>query len=189
MKKPTFWEGVVVALLASVAGAIGFFSLSFLFSEDMAIRLVISGLAFFYSLYLLSRSGERTGRITAMLSWFILSAAVWLFGPPLILFFILNVLAIWLIRSLYFYSRLFSSLADLGLCLVGIASAFWALHHTCSPFLSFWCFFLIQALFVAIPSGNKQTFAYEAALANSDIAFKRAHQAAEEAVRKLSTLH
>jgi len=67
MKKPTVWGGVVVALLASLAGAIGFFALSFLFTEEMAIRLVISGLAFFYSLYLLSRSGERIGRITVIL--------------------------------------------------------------------------------------------------------------------------
>lgn len=189
MKKPTFWEGVVVALLASLIGAIGFFALCFLFTEEIAIRLVISGLAFFYSLYLLSRSGERIGRITVMFSWCILTAAVWLFGPPLTLFLILNVLSIWLIRSLYFYSRLFPSLADMGLCLFGIASAGWALHHTGSPFLTFWCFFLIQALFAVFAAGNKQTFADEAALSNSEVKFKRAYQAAEAAVRKLSTLH
>jgi len=189
MKKPTFWDGVVVALLASLAGATGFFALSFLFTEEMAIRLAISGLAFFYSLYLLSRSGERIGRITVMLLGCLLSAAVWLFYPPLTLFLILHVLSIWLIRSLYFYSRLFPSLADMGLCLFGIASAFWTLHHTGSPFLTFWCFFLIQAVFVAIPTGNRQTFADEAALSNSEVEFKRAYQAAEAAVRKLSTWH
>jgi hypothetical protein len=188
MKKPTFWEGVVVALSASLGGAIGVFALSFLFAEDMAIRPVVSGLAFAYSLYLLSRSGERIGRLTVMLSWCILSAAVWLFGPPLILFLILHVLSIWLIRSLYFYSRLFPALADLGLCLAGIASALWAQHHTGSPFLAFWCFFLAQALFVAVPAGNKPTIADEAALSNSEAEFERAYQAAEAAVRKLSTL-
>ncbi|MEC4746980.1 hypothetical protein [Methylomicrobium sp. Wu6] len=188
-KKPTFWEGVVVALLASLTGAIGFFALSFLFPEDMSIRLVISGLAFFYSLYLLFRSRERIGRITVMLLGYILSAAVWLFGSPLTLFLILNILSIWLIRSLYFYSRLFTSLADLGLCLFGIASAFWALHHTGSPFLTFWCFFLIQAVFSVFPAENKQPFADEADLSNSEVEFKRAYQAAEVAVRKLSTLH
>lgn len=188
MKKPTFWEGVIFALVASITGAIGFFAFSLLFTEDMAIRLAISGLAFIYSLYLLSRSGERIGRITVILSWCILSAVVWLFYPPLILFLILNVFTIWLIRSLYFYSRLFPSLADLGLCLVGILSALWTLHHTGSPFLAFWCFFLIQALFVAVPAGNKKPVAEEAALSNSEAEFKRAYQAAEAAVRKLSTL-
>lgn len=188
MKKPTFWEGVVVALSASLAGAIGFFALSFLFAEDMAIRLVISGSAFVYSLYLLSRSGKRIGRITVVLSWCLLSAAVWLFFPSLILFLMLNVLPIWLIRSLYFYSRLFPALADLGLCLAGVASAFWALHYTGSPFLTFWCFFLVQALFIAVPAGDKPTIADEAALSNSEAEFKRAHQAAEAAVRKLSTM-
>ncbi|MGZ8160911.1 MAG: hypothetical protein ACXWT4_19200 [Methylobacter sp.] len=189
MKKPTFWEGVVIALLASLTGAIVFFALSFLFTEEIAIRLVISGLAFFYSLYLLSRSGEHIGRITVMLLWCILSAAVWLFGPPPTLFLTLNVLSVWLIRSLYHYSRLFSSLADLGLCLFSITSAFWALHHTGSTFLTFWCFFLTQALFAVIPTGNKQTFADETALSNNEVEFKRAYQAAEAAVRKLLTLH
>lgn len=189
MNKPTFWEGVVVALIVSVTGAIGFFASSFIFPEDCAIRLVISGSAFIYSLYLLSRSRERIGRITVMLSWCILSAAVWLFDPPLTLFLILNVLSIWLISSLYFYSTLFPSLADLGLCLFGIASAFWALHHTGSLFLTFWCFFLTQALFVVFPAGNKQTVADKAGISNSEAEFKHAYQAAEAAVRKLATFN
>ncbi len=189
MKKLTFWEGVVAALLTSVTGAIGFFALSFLFTEEMAIRLVISGLAFVYSLYLLSRSRERIGRITVMLSWCILSAAVWLFDPPLTLFLICYVLSIWLIRSLYFYSSLFPSLADLGLCLFGIASAFWALFHTGSLFLTFWCFFLTQALFAVFPAGNKQTVADKAGISNSEAEFNRAYQTAEAAVRKLATFN
>ncbi|MGR9085675.1 MAG: hypothetical protein ACU841_01200 [Gammaproteobacteria bacterium] len=189
MKKPTFREGVVVALLASINGAVGFFALTFLFTEAIAIRLVISGLAFVYGLYLLGRSGEHVGRITVMLSWCILSAAVWLFYPPPALFLILNVLSLWLIRSLYFYSRLLSSLADLGLWLFGSASAFWTLHHTGSTFLALWCFFLIQAPFVVLAAENRQRSADEASFANSDAAFKRAHQAAEAAVRKLSTLN
>lgn len=189
MNKPTFWEGVVVALLASLTGAIGFFAFSFLFTEDMAIRLVISGLAFVYSLYLLGRSGERIGRIAVMLSWCILSAVVWLFDPPLTLFLIFHVLSIWLIRSLYFYSRLFPSLADLGLCLFGIASAFWALFHTGSPFLTFWCFFLTQALFAVFPAVTKQMNVDKASISNGEAEFKRAYQAAEAAVRKLATFN
>lgn len=187
MKKVTFWEGVVIALIGSVIGSIGFFALWFLFSEDCAFRLLISGLAFAYSLYLLSRSRERTGRITVMSIWFMLLVMLWLFYPPLTLFVIVHVLAIWLVRSLYCYASLFSSLVDLGLNTLSISSAFWALHHTGSLFLTFWCFFLVQALFVYIPTGIKYPNPDKAAIPNSASDFKRAHRTAEAAVRKLSS--
>jgi len=186
MKKTTFWNGVVIALLAGLIGSIGFFALSSLFSEDSTFRLLISGFVFVYIFYLLSRSQECIGRITVMLSGFILLAILWLFYPPLILFVALHVLAIWLVRSLYCYASLFSSLADLGLNALSIASTFWALHHTGSLFLTFWCFFLVQALFVYIPSGIKRTNLDKAAIPNSESNFKHAYQAAEAAVRKLS---
>jgi len=187
MKKVTFWEGVVLGLIGSVIGSIGFFALSMLFSEDCAFRLLISGLAFAYSLYLLSRSQERSGRITVMSIWFMLLVMLWLFYPPLTLFVIVHVLAIWLVRTLYCYASLFSSLADLALNTLGMSSAFWALHHTGSPFLTFWCFFLVQALFVYIPTGIKRPTPGKAAMPNSASDFKRAYQTAEAAIRKLSS--
>lgn len=187
MNKVTFWEGVVVALLGSSIGSIVFFALSSLFSEDGAIRLIISGLAFAYILYLLSLSQERTGRIMVMLIWLILSVMLWPLYPPLPLFALLHVLAIWLIRSLYCYASLFSALADLGLNALSIASAFWAFHHTGSLLLTFWCSFLVQAFFVYIPTGIKHPTPGNAAIANSETDFKRAYQTAEAAVRKLSS--
>lgn len=187
MKTVTFWDGVVVALLASVIGGIGFFGLTFLMPEDCSIRLLISGLATAYVHYLLCRSQERTGLITLMLTWFILLATLWLFYPPLTLFFVLHVLAIWLVRSLYSYASLFSSLADLALNAFSIASAAWALHHTGSLFLTFWCFFLLQALFVYIPTGVKSQ--NPVLTGNNETDFNRAYQAAETAVRKLSTFN
>jgi hypothetical protein len=189
MSKVTFWEGVVIALLASVIGSIGFFALTVLFSEDCSIRLLTSGLAIVYSLYLLSRSQERTGRITVMLSWFILLAMLWLFYIPLALFLMLHVLAIWLIRSLYCYASLFSSLADLGLNAFSLSSAFWALHHTGSLFLTFWCFFLVQALFVYIPTGIKRPNPDKESIVDSESTFNHVYQTAEAAVRKLSSFN
>jgi hypothetical protein len=187
MKKVTFWEGVFIALLTSVIGSISFFALTLSLSEDFAIRLLISGLAIAYMLYLIRRSQECTGWITLMLTWFILLAMLWLFYPPLTLFLVLHVLAIWLVRSLYSYASLFSSLADLGLNAFSIASAVWALHHTGSIFLTFWCFFLLQALFVFIPTGIKRQ--NPDLTSNSETDFNRAYQAAEAAVRKLSTFN
>lgn len=189
MKKPTFWEGVLLALAVSLTGASGFYALSFVLPENCAIRLVISALAIAYLLYLLNCSRERSGRITVMLSWFMVLGTLWFFNPPLILFLILQVLAIWLIRSLYFYGSLFASLADLGLCAFGIASAIWALHHTGSLFLTLWCFFLAQALFPVILAGTRQSNLDEANISNSETDFKRAYLTAEAAARKLSTFN
>jgi hypothetical protein len=163
------------------------FVLSFLFSEDCVFRLLISGLAFVYILYMLSRSQERNGRITVMSIWFMQLIMLWLFYPPISLFVILHVLAIWLVRSLYCYASLFSSLADLGLNTLSISSAFWALHHAGRLFLTLWCFFLVQALFVYIPTGIKRPSLDKIVIANNASDFKRAYQKAEAAVRKLSS--
>lgn len=187
MKTVTFWEGVVIALLASVVGNIGFFALTFFCTDDFTLRMLISGLASAYLFYLFSRSRERTGRIIAMLSWLILIGALWFFYPPLSLFLIFHVLSVWLIRCLYFYRSLLACLADLGLTALSVASAFWALYHTGSLFLAFWCFFLLQALFIYIPTGAKHPNPEIASKSETD--FKRAYQAAESAVRKLSTIN
>ena len=189
MNKLTFWDGVAVALLGSVIGNIGFFGLSFLFSDDCAIRLVISGLAFAYIVYLLSRSQERIGRITVILIWSVLLVLLWIIYLPLTLFVVLHVLAIWLVRSLYCYASLVSSLADLGLNALSVTTAFWALQHTGSLFLTFWSFLLVQALFVFIPTGIVSPATEKETIGNSESDFKHAYQTAEAAVRKLSTLN
>jgi hypothetical protein len=189
MNKLTFWNGVVFALLGSLIGSIGFFALTLVFSEDCAIRLLTSGLALAYILYLLINSQERTGRITVLGAGIILWIMLWIIYPPLTVFIVLHVLAIWLIRSLYWYASLISSLADLGLNALSFASAFWALHHSGSLFLTFWCFFLVQALFVYIPTGIKKANLANAVIPDSESDFNRAYQTAEAAVRKLSTFN
>ena len=189
MKKLTFWNGVVFALLGSIIGSIGFLALTFLFSEDCAIRLLVSGMTLAYILYLLIYSQERIGRITVLGAWIIAWVILWLFYPPLILFLVLHVLSIWLIRSLYCYTSLFSSLADLGLIVLSMASAFWALQRTESLFISVWCFFLVQALFVYIPKSIKQPNLDETVIPDRESEFNRAYQTAEAAVRKLLTFN
>ena len=187
MKTVTFFEGVVIALLASLFGSIGFFALTFFCPSEFTLRLLISALAIVYCLYMLNRSRKSVGRIMVMLAWFTLLVTLWLIFPPLTLFLLLHVLAIWLVRCLYFYSSLFASIADLGLGAFSVASAFWALHHTGSLFLTVWCFFLVQALFVFIPTGIKRPNVDKASTSETD--FKRAYQIAEAAIHKLSTFN
>ena len=100
MQSLNFWPNVVVALVASLLGSIGYPALAQVFSADSGIRLVISGLTFAYSLYLLSCSQERTGRFTLLLLGSSGLSLLWLCDPTLTWFMLWHVLAIWLLRSL-----------------------------------------------------------------------------------------
>lgn len=184
MKTLNFWSGVLVALVASLLGSIGYFVLGNLFFADIGIRLVISGLAFAYGLCLLSCSQERTGRFTMLLLGSSGLIMLWLYYPSLTWFVIWQVLAIWLLRAIYYHAGLLPALADLGLSLLSLTAACWALAYTGSLFLSLWCFFLTQALFVFIPTCSKLQ---SAASPDSAADFKRAYQTAEAAVHKLSS--
>jgi hypothetical protein len=189
MKPPTFVEGVMVATAASIAGGVLFAAMTAVFTGGNLLRLLIAGLGLAYVIYLLSRSSERVGRITALVSWLAAAAAVWLLAPSLPVYLLLHVGMIWVIRSIFFYSSVLSSLADLGLNGLSAAAAVWAGIQTGSAFLSIWCFFLTQALFVAIPwdmGGNKPKPARGAAAVDR---FEQAHREAQAALRKFSSLH
>ena len=187
MKTPTFLEGIVIALISSFVGSIGYLALSTIVSDGIVIRLLISSFTGVYLLYLLSRSKDRIGRVSVLALWSILTLFLWLFWPSFTLFIVVNLIAIWLVRSLYFYTSLFSSFADLALNVFSIAIAFWAAINTDSLFLTIWCFFLCQALFVFIPHSLKPKKNTVSPAINDAAKFNRAYQTAEAAVRKLST--
>ena len=69
MKKPTFFEGVLVAVAVSVAGAALLTALTFVFPLDTVLRVVVAGIGLSYVLYLLRRSRERVGRIVVLMLW------------------------------------------------------------------------------------------------------------------------
>jgi len=189
MKQPTFPEGVAVALAASLAGGAIYTALNVLFPGAPLLRLLIAGISLVYVIYLLGRSSERVGRITTVAVWVIVAGMLWFTQPPLPLYLCMHLGAIWLIRSLYFYSSVLSAPADLGLNSLALSAAIWAITRTNSVFLGIWCFFLVQALFVVIP---KQAFrrsgANRAGQAGTD-RFQHAYRSAEAAVRKLSSIH
>jgi hypothetical protein len=184
MKTLTFLEGAGIALAASIAGSVAYTALSAV-AGGGALRPVVTGLALGYVLYLLARSPGRVGRVTALGAWGAAAVLVWLAAPPLALFLLLHIGGLWLLRSLFFHSSLFSAAADLGLSLLALAAAVWALVHTGSLLLGIWCFFLVQALFVAIPPSLARP-----AVAGRDEGedpFEHAHRVAETAVRRLTS--
>ena len=188
MKEPTFLQGAGVALAASLAGSVLLAILGSVFPGASAVRLLIAGISLAYVLYLLSRSRERVGRVTVIAAWFLASGLVWLMAPSFTLYVIVHIGFIWLVRSLYFYSSVLAALADLGLTGLSLATATWALSHSGSVFLSIWCFFLIQAVFVAIPARLPAKKTASQCTAVPEDRFQRAFQAAENAVRKLSSV-
>jgi hypothetical protein len=187
MKQPTFFEGVTVAIVASVIGSGLYTVMISVFPGSAVSRLLIAVLGLGYVVYLLSRSRERIGRLTVSVAWFLAAGILWIIDLPLTPYLLIHIGLIWLIRSLYFYSGVIPALADLGINAVSLTAALWALSHSQSVLLSIWSFFLVQALFVFIPNRLRQSSGGWQSNRIDEDRFQRAYQAAEAALRKLSS--
>jgi len=171
----------------SLVYAHGVAALTTLFPSGAVLRFIIAGLGLAYLIYLLSRNEERVGRITTIALWLGVAIALWLLQPPFAAYLSAHLGLIWLVRSLYFHSSLVTALADLGLVALGLAAAVWSATRSHSAALSVWCFFLVQALYVAIPArlAARGGMADEAA---PEDRFHHAHRAAEAALRRLHSI-
>jgi hypothetical protein len=184
-ERPSFFEGVGLALIAALAGEVSFWAMRLLLPTGEALRLLVAGLGAGYALYLLRRGGERAGRLV-MAVFVLLTAGVMVaYPPPLPLFALVFLGLIWSVRALYFHARLSALLADLALNGLALAASVWALQRTGAVFPAVWCFFLVQALFVAVPGSARPA----PGDAGGEDRFRRAHRAAEAALRKLSSTH
>lgn len=188
MKRPTFFEGVAVALVASVFGTAVFAVPAMMFAGSGVHRFVVAGISLAYVLYLLARSRERIGRVTVVAAWLMLAALAWWLALPLPAYIVAHVGMIWLIRSLYFHTSALSALADLGLNALAIAAAVWAGVQTHSLWLGIWCFFLVQALFVTIPRDWRRPRAGHPPTPEASDRFEAAHRVAESALRRAASV-
>jgi len=187
MKRPSFFQGVIVAaVLGFFASAIVATLIPFV-GLGAVVRLVIPLLGLAYLLYLLNRSTERLGRVTTLTFWAVMSAVAWWVAPPLPLYLMIHVGAIWLVRSLYFYSGVLPALMDLGLNALSVSAAVWALTRSNSVFLATWCFFLVQALFVAIPPAVQRQAKEKQNTPVDSKNFERAKRQADAALHHLFT--
>jgi hypothetical protein len=107
----------------------------------------------------------------------------------ILLYLSLHIMAIWLIRSLYYYNSLFSSLTDLLLTVFSLVAAIIAWNMTYSLLLGLWCFFLLQALFIYIPVRFARRNRDEILSTSTGDTFEHAHQTAQLALHKISTTH
>ncbi len=187
MSAPTFVRGAGVGLVLSLVGAALFAMITTVVSPGLAMRGLVALLAFAYVLWLLRSSKERAGRIAVMVFWLIAAAASLVLSPPFLLYVLIHAGLIWLVRSLYFYSGIVPAALDLGLSLLAVSAAVWATTWSGSVFLAIWCFFLVQALFVAIPSDVTSSERAPAAHPPQHDGFQRAHRAADAALKRLAT--
>jgi hypothetical protein len=186
MKQTTLASGLIVAVAASLAAGALFGLLAAVAGAAPALKLVASGLGLGYVLYLLGVSGERTGRITTVAGWCLITCIAWAFTPTLTVYVLIQLGLLWLVRSLYHHSGLLPALADMGLTVLGLAAAVWAVQRTGSVFLATWCFFLVQALWPLIPQPRGRHKREPAAMLQPAGGFESAHRAAVAALRKLA---
>ena len=184
MKRPTFFQGVGIALIAALLGEVLFVALTQLLGSYTALQMVIAIASFSYTLYLLRSSGERLGRLVTLAAWLLVTVATAWFSPHLVVYLLMHTMMLWLVRALYFHSSLLTALADLGLNALAVAAALWATLQSGSLALALWCYFLVQALFVMIPT----TLAATRTTAAAD-PFEQARAAAQAALRKLSAVN
>jgi len=187
MKRPSFFHGVIVAAVLGFFASAIVATLTPFVGLGAVVRLVIPALGLAYLLYLFSRSEERIGRVTTMSLWGVLAAVTWWIAPPLPFYLLIHVGAIWLVRSLYFYSGAMPALMDLGISTLSVSAAVWAISRSGSVFLATWCFFLVQALFVAIPPAIKSRRISQRNARSDREKFDQAKRNADKALRQLFT--
>ena len=102
MKRPGFFHGVIVAAVLGFFASAIVATLTPFVGLGTVVRLLIPLLGLAYVLYLLSQSAERLGRVTTLTCWIAMTAVAWWATPPLTLYLLIHVGAVWLIRSLYF---------------------------------------------------------------------------------------
>jgi hypothetical protein len=182
-RRPTFLQGVLVALISSFFGAALLVALSGAFGAGATLRFVIAASAGAYLAYLLALRGTGAGRVTIAVAWLLAACTIGAFLEPLSIYCIAHTGLIWFARSALFHRSIVSAGADLVLSGLALAAACWAVRQSHSAWLASWCFFLVQAAFVAIPASLAPASAAAGAGAGDD-RFSRAERAAHAALRR-----
>lgn len=182
MSTAGFWRGAMVALLLSALGALAFKLLAPLAGVGSGLKLLTLALSGAYLLWLLTSHHARVGRFASMTAWLGATATLLLFDPALWTWLTATVVLVWLIRCLYAHTSLQAAMLDAGLNGVALAAAIATAMHTRSLFLTLWCFFLVQALYVLIPGP-----AAGSTHAPASDRFDTAERTAQGALRRLAT--
>jgi hypothetical protein len=187
MKRPGLIQGIIVAVVLSLAAPALYHLCDLLVPRLLALKLVIVALTGAYVLYLLKLHHARIGNIVLGTGTALILLAALLWGVATTTLVFVSITLIWIVRSLIAYSSVFMSIVDGALCLLGLGTATWAFGATGSAFWAIWCLFLTQSLFTLIPEqpGRIKKPA-SSILAMETDRFSAAYKAAEAALRALA---
>ena len=149
--KTTFIGESAFGLAVSLGAAAVALTLAYVMPAAFVGRFVISAIGFAVVMRTIACSDEKTGRIVVLAIWSVAASGIWLAGMSLPAFVLVHASLVWLVRSLFTYSRLIEAGLDFGLTLLAVCFAVFAAVRTESVFLATWCFLLIQALHGSIP--------------------------------------
>ena len=186
---PTFVGEVAFGFVTSLVVAAVALTSSYVLPAAVVGRLVIAAVGLTLVVRAIARSGEKTGRVVTIAVWLVAAAGVWLVDASLPAYFAVHVTLVWLIRSLYAYSRLIEVGLDLGLTLLALSFAVFAAARTDSIFLASWSFLLLQSLHVAIPRLALRLTApaeREIPAGDPNRGFADAFKAADEALHRIA---
>ena len=185
MKQVSILNGIAFAIVISLISALLIHLLPLILTTSSSYGLTIAVLSLAYLFYMFRYSEVRRGRVIALMLWMGINVAGWFFALNLINLLALNLLMIWLVRSLYFHASISAAIFDLLLVALSTGAGTWALLQTSSPVAATWCFFLCQSLFSAIPQSSAPRNRNSMDSIDAD-RFEAAHRVAQDAVRKLS---
>jgi hypothetical protein len=185
VKGLSFTRGVVFALGFAFLSSVAFTLVGPGMPHHALVWLLVPSLCFAYLLSIGQHRYRKAGWASSLVLWCAFALLLWVVSPSLTDYLLLHVAALSSMRGLFFHKNLLSVLMDFALSLLALGTSFWAASHTGSVFLSVWCFFLVQAAFVAIPGCRTATSTRSGTASNSQ-QFDLALRKAEEALRLIA---
>jgi hypothetical protein len=184
---PGFLREAGAGFVVSVLGAILLAALPWLVAPDVALRFVIAAVGGVTVLRILSRG--RTGRVVLFGIWTGATAICWLAPLPLPAYAAAHAGLLWFLKCVHARPHVLEAATNAGITLLALASAAWASAQTHSPFLAFWCFFLVCALSTLIRNPLSTLTGSGYATPKPLDRFDAAHRAAKSALAELTSTH
>ncbi|WP_444995242.1 hypothetical protein [Aliikangiella sp. IMCC44359] len=184
MKTISLTQSIFIGLCLSIVGAVGFQTMSWVLPEGDVLQIILSTINFVYIAYLLFNSSHKTGRLSCLILYSTANIILLLafISHEILLIFLCS--SIWLARSIFFQKNLLASIIDALLILIGYSVALWTLSTTHSWFLTLWCFYLIQTLFIYIPQLTRIKKKQDNSLPDNQ-AFQIAYKNATNAIKRI----
>lgn len=184
MKNPSILNGIVTAIVITLASIPVTIVLQPAVSFGVAFKLTVLAASVVYLAYMVNNRRGRAGNVTLLGLLLIVLVIAGMVNIGLASTIVLATGSIWLLRSWLFHRSLIAVAADFVLCLTSLGGALWAFHYGGGYFGALWCFFLIQALFVLIAGVGGSKSLSEAGGSDGS-RFERARYTAEVALERI----